>query len=589
MARRPNRRREPTDANALLYGAGIALLVVMVGLYFCAAWIAARTDSITPDELGRRRNLLAALVSGHFRPSGTFWLLLLSVLVLLVLLGGVLAWALPHLRGSEKRWVDPLAKSMSGRDDLTEMEETAAKADAQRLGALETAGLGPALGKSVLRKRWLHGSWEWTQCWIMGPRAGKTSCVAVPQILETSGPVLATSNKRDIVDLTRRSRATRGRVWVQDPQQLAEAPASWWWNPLSYATDMERADELAGLWAASVSSADARRDAYFDSAAQRLLAELIFAAALGDEPITRLGEWLAQPDRFLEPDNPNRPSPVTILHEHGHTAVATSLDGTLHLTPKQRDGVMGTAIGMVSFLRSERVLPWIMRPSDGEERAEFSPAAFVRSTDTIYLLSREGAGSARAITAALTVAVTRAGEEYATTQSGGRLRTPLLCILDECANVVRWPELPNLFSHYGSRGIVLVAIFQSWAQMVGVWGKDGAEKLWGASNVRGIGRGLADPEHLRGLEQLIGIHDVIGKTRNSGEKLLSNSHSEHLRQESIMTVRDIAALPGGRAVVFSSGHAPALVELVHYGDRLDRRKSGEGAVNPFLSGRGSDD
>lgn len=45
--------------------------------------------------------------------------------------------------------------------------------------------------------------------------------------------------------------------------------------------------------------------------------------------------------------------------------------------------------------------------------------------------------------------------------SGGRLGTPLLGVLDEAANVCRWRELPNLYSLYGSRGIVLMTILQS--------------------------------------------------------------------------------------------------------------------------------
>ena len=49
-------------------------------------------------------------------------------------------------------------------------------------------------------------------------------------------------------------------------------------------------------------------------------------------------------------------------------------------------------------------------------------------------------------------------------------------VLDEAANVCRWRELPNLCSHYGSRGI-LMTLLQSWTQGVEVWGRDGMRKL----------------------------------------------------------------------------------------------------------------
>ena len=55
--------------------------------------------------------------------------------------------------------------------------------------------------------------------------------------------------------------------------------------------------------------------------------------------------------------------------------------------------------------------------------------------------------------AGLTVAVTEAAEGLAKRSPGGRLVVPLVAVLDEAANVCRWPELPNLYSHCGSRGI----------------------------------------------------------------------------------------------------------------------------------------
>lgn len=65
-------------------------------------------------------------------------------------------------------------------------------------------------------------------------------------------------------------------------------------------------------------------------------------------------------------------------------------------------------------------------------------------------------------------------------------------VLDEAANVCRWRELPNLYSHYGSRCIVLMIILQSWSQGVEVWGRDGTRKLWSASNIKVYGGGVAE-------------------------------------------------------------------------------------------------
>lgn len=99
------------------------------------------------------------------------------------------------------------------------------------------------------------------------------------------------------------------------------------------------------------------------------------------------------------------------------------------------------------------------RPDDGgprtDPRPQFDPAAFVRSHDTLYSLSLEGQATAGPLVTALTAVITEAAEDYAKTQRGGRMATPLLGVLDEAANVCRWRNLPDLYSHYGSRGIIL--------------------------------------------------------------------------------------------------------------------------------------
>jgi hypothetical protein len=59
---------------------------------------------------------------------------------------------------------------------------------------------------------------------------------------------------------------------------------------------------------------------------------------------------------------------------------------------------------------------------------------------------------------ALSVAICQAAEERAKVSPGGRLPVPLVVVLDEAANVCRWRELPNLYSHYGSRGICMMSI-----------------------------------------------------------------------------------------------------------------------------------
>lgn len=549
MARRPSRQRDPGAMSEL--GWFSLICVVVFGLVIVlAAWAGSQLAGVPSAGLSA---WLRSLVGGEstWTAAASAWTF--GILLALAALVGVPA-SLLLVRRRRRPWADPLARSMASGRDLAELEPAAMSADATRLGATDRT-TGVPLGASVRTSRPIFGSLEWVQLWIMGPRAGKTSCVCVRQVVETPGPVLATTNKRDLVDLTRGPRSELGAVWVNDPQSLIGEGAHWWWNPLSYVTDVSKADQLASLFAAATRDASAKSDAYFDSAAKNLVASLLLAAAEGRRPITSVYQWLTHPDDS---------EPLGHLLAGEHTISSQALEMVSNLTPKQRDGVYGTALEMVSFLRNERILPWVTPTGPADRRPQLDPHRFVTTKETLYLISREGRGSARALTAALTVAVVEAAEDLAAKQPRGRLTRPLTCVLDEAANVCRWPELPDLYSHYGSRGIVISTFLQSWSQGVQVWGKEGMEKLWSAANVRGVGSGIAEADFLDRVSRLVGDHDV--RTREVSHSKGGRTTAPRLRRERILDTADLAGLPRGRAVLFVSGMPASLLRLVHWSE-----------------------
>ena len=79
--------------------------------------------------------------------------------------------------------------------------------------------------------------------------------------------------------MTRDLRAADGDVWVFDPQGVAGEKPTWWWNPLTYVTDSERAAEMANNFAAGSRDVGAKGDGHFDSAGKDLLAGLLLAWA----------------------------------------------------------------------------------------------------------------------------------------------------------------------------------------------------------------------------------------------------------------------------------------------------------------------
>jgi type IV secretory pathway TraG/TraD family ATPase VirD4 len=104
---------------------------------------------------------------------------------------------------------------------------------------------GITLGRLLPKGPVLQSTWEDVVLAIMAPRAGKTTALAVPMVLDAPGAVVATSNKSDLLATTAAARIKRGQVWVFDPQGIAVFPQRFWWNPLAGVRTVPDANRLA--------------------------------------------------------------------------------------------------------------------------------------------------------------------------------------------------------------------------------------------------------------------------------------------------------------------------------------------------------
>lgn len=504
----------------------------------------------------------ALIVRGGLEPTAGMWAWVGMAALVLAAAPVVVVRLVRHGRAARRRG-DEAARLTGRRGDTESLNEKAVRAKAERLGAgtssSQNGSFGLPIGRAVADGRRLWTSFEDVCIMIAGPRTGKTTCWVVPRIWAAPGFVLATSNKPDVLEATRRVRARRGDVWVFDPQGIADEPQSWWWNILSYVTDAVQARALTQIFIDTTRDAKAQTSAYFDSAARDLVTALVLAAARGERTIMEVHGWLA--------DQTNR-EPLIILRRAGEDLMAQSLEGTMNLVAETRSGVYGTASTMVSFMLNTKAMRWV---TPQPLLAELRPDELVTSTDTLYCLSQEGRGDASPIVTALTVAVTETAVAHARTQADGRLRVPMLIELDEAANVCRWRELPNMYSHFGSRGIVVDTILQAWAQGVSGWGEEGIKKLWSAANQKVYGGGVSERGFLSDLEAIIGTHWVDSVQTTSSRQGSSTSRSRNAQQRQIATVKDLAELPPGRAWVLSSGNKAVLTEMVPYWnqDRVD--------------------
>ena len=418
-------------------------------------------------------------------------------------------------------------------------------------------GSGLEIGRAVDTGEMLRATFDSVVVMVAGARTGTTTTVAVPSILDAPGPVLATSNKGDLVAATRGIRAQLGPVWLFDPQGLAgTGDPAFWWDPLDSAGTVWGARALASLFADAASAPGSPLDASFDPESRELLAMLLLAAAVGSRPLTAVYGWLGE--------------------QHDDEPAALLAAAGLHLGgdewrggPGYRRGeVYRSAQAMVSWLADPALTAWVVDPRDGRPRLDAE--TFTDKRATLYSLSKEGPGSAGALTLALTAAVLAAAERKAARSPDGRLPVPLVAVLDEVANVARWQQLPDLCSRYGSRGIVIMSFLQSWSQAVECWGREGARTLWSSASVRVYGGGVPDPDFLSEISDLCGEQDFPSSAGR--ERAGPWGTSTVVRRRAGFDVETLAALPPGRAVVIRSGARPALVRIQ---SRYDGLRSAE--------------
>jgi len=487
-----------------------------------------------------------ALWPGH-ATAATVGMLLFLVLVLALLgVGGWYVWRRwfshrPGLAGlREMAPLSPKAMTARARDlrpSLDGLKEVPADETGVLLGTLDQPH-GPEL----------RASWEDVMLAIMAPRSGKSTALAIPAIQRAPGPVLFTSNKvgeREVYNVTKAERERVGTVWTIDPQGITHAERSLWWDMLAGARTIEGAGRLASHFIAATTDEKNRGD-FWMGAAKNLLTALFHAAAVSNGSVADVLAWLSTPsDR----------APVGALKAAGKEALAQQLASTVAGAKDTRDGIYETARQCVACLLDPETLAWV---TPDPRAREFRPHDFVHTRDTLYLLSKDGGGSAAGVIAAAADAVLRAAMAAAE-RAGGRLDPPLEAVLDEAANVCRIEDLPDLYSHLGSRGVPVLTILQSFRQGVRAWGEAGMDALWSAATVKVLGSGLDDADFAEDVSRLVGDHKVHEASVSHGSSGRSVSTSR--RRERVMEAADIRALPKGRALLLATGVRIGMIRL----------------------------
>jgi type IV secretory pathway TraG/TraD family ATPase VirD4 len=401
---------------------------------------------------------------------------------------------------------------------------------------------GVLLGDHLPSRVELRGSDEDTYVAIMAPRAGKSTSLAIPVAEEAPASLLMTSNKADVYAATLRSRSRVGQTWILDTQGVAQAERDMWWDMTAQAETLEGAERLASHFVTQITSEQA--DPFWSQAAGDLLVGLFRAAWWDGGSVRDVMKWLA---------DPKERAPLRVLYEH-EPVLAEQIDSSINIAEETQSGIYQNARTAVSALRDEKTLAWV---TPDKHRPRFDPEPFATSKDTLYLLSKKG-GPASAVVAALADAVFTAGTE-AGERHGGRLPEPMRAVLDEAANICRIADLPELYSHLGSRGITPMVILQSYRQGVKAWGEVGMDAMWGAATRKIIGVGLDDWNFAQGVSSLVGAHSVDRGSYSKSKEGYSRSVSE--QREQILDPADIRAMKKGTALLMATGMPVAQIAL----------------------------
>ena len=341
---------------------------------------------------------------------------------------------------------------------------------------------------------------------VLGPpRSGKTSSLVVPTILAADGPVVSTSTKPDVLEVTASARSRAGDCLLFDPSGTVGAPegvAPVRWSPVPacrrWDDAMLVAAALVGAGRSPGATPTASHGDHWQERAEALLAPLLHAAALSDLALPTVLSWVdrRQPARAL-----------AVLDDVGASVPADLLAGIVATDPREQSGIWSTASGVLAGYRSEAALDCTRRPN-------FDASAFCRSDATLYICAsaRHQAQIAPMVVGLLTEIRAAAYAEHARALStGDRRPAPLVLALDEVANIAPLPDLPAMISEGGGQGVLTMACLQDLSQARTRWGQaaDGFLSLFGTTVVL---PGIGDVRTLEALSALAGQRDVLTRS-----------------------------------------------------------------------------
>jgi type IV secretory pathway TraG/TraD family ATPase VirD4 len=368
------------------------------------------------------------------------------------------------------------------------------------------------------------------------PRTGKTGLLA-KLVLHYPGPVVSTTTKGDVFELTSGIRARRGRVHVFNPQGIGSVPSTVRWNPIDGCVDETVAIRRADGFANAVSMNGTEDASFWAGKASSYLRGLFHAAALAGGDMRLVVAWALGSAEDAE----------EILAQAGAIQWALELGELRGEAEKTAATIKMVLSRALAFMTDPKLLQSVLPAG---EVPEFDIEKFLRQSGTLYLIaaSEHDDSPVAPLFAAMAGEIHHIAAQLGQASPGGRLDPPLLMALDEIVQTCPVP-LPNWLADSGGKGIQLIPVAHGEAQLRTRWQHDGAQVVLDTCGVKIWLPGISDTATLKMASELCGQTAM----RERGQR----HHSRH----AVMTPDMIRQLPTGHALIVRSGYSPLVARL----------------------------
>ncbi len=490
-----------------------------------------------PDPLGH-------LLHSHLIRGGLVGRPMLAAVVLLALTGALAGLA--FLRGwwapASHAGFSPVGRAaevISGRAARAAGRQSRPGLSRRDRGRAPQTAFGLALGPSR-RPRGLTVVLPWDRSMrVVGPPgSGKTLAYFAPLVLAAPGPVLVSSTKPDIVELTWTARSQLGPCRVVDPLGVTAGLPALRWSPLAGCTDPTRAETLArafiaGTGSGSGAGADGGASAFYREQAAAVLACLLHAAALNGADLTTWLRWCG---------TPTDPQPLHILTTHPDTG-AGMLD-KLESATTGDSRTVGNIRATVAAALAWSTVPAARATLAASPDEVDSVEDLLDASGTIYLLGKDDPTSPVVpLLTAIAEDVLDRAERHALTRPAGRLDPPLVAALDEAPLTAPIPSLPQRVGDGRGRGLSVHYGMQGWPQARARWGEQGSSVLASVTTGLLAFGGSNDPQFNSDIERLCGNRrvqrkDSAGTRRGETEPVLAAADFRQLRTRQALLLID---------------------------------------------------